>query len=60
MSAKNVKNVCITITPIEADIVDRFRRMNYTMNQSEAYRALINAGAKVLLNEKKPKAETNG
>ena len=52
MPEKNVKTVCITITPVEAEIVDKLRRKHYKLNQSEVYRLLINEGAKNLLGKK--------
>ena len=54
MAEKNVKTICITVTPAQLAVVDELRRKYYRMNQSEVYRMLIDAGAAQLLG-KQPK-----
>lgn len=49
MGEKNVRNVCISVTHEEMQAVDDLRRENYTLNQSEVFRMLIDAGIEKLL-----------
>lgn len=53
MAAKNVELVGFTATANEMRIIDAVQKKNYKMNKSEVIRLLINAGAEVLLGEKK-------
>jgi hypothetical protein len=50
--AKNVKLVGFTATPVELEIIEEVRRRNYRLNNSEAIRMLINAGAEKVLGKK--------
>jgi len=50
--AKNVTYVGFTATPVELEIIDEVRRRNYRVNNSEAIRMLINAGAEKVLGKK--------
>ena len=52
MAGKNVKTICITVTPTEEAYVDTLRKRYHRMNQREIYRLLINAGAEKLLGKK--------